>query len=81
MTKHPEITIGARVKYSRAFLRSTGMFSGPVPFAKGTVTAIQSYTGDCPDVATVQWDNINSQLQRILVNNLWPCAKGHLEPA
>ncbi len=76
---HPEIKIGSRVKYARSFLRSTGMFTGEVPFLRGTVIALESRSGECPDLATVQW--CEGLSARVFITNLWPLDKGHLEPA
>ena len=78
MSNHPEITVGARVKYSRAFLRSISCYTGSVPFLRGTVIAIQTFHTESPALATVQWDEEHSA--HIFVTNLWPCAKDHLEP-
>ncbi len=54
MTNKQPIAIGDKVGYSRAFLKSTGMFTGDIPRAKGTVTALQPFGGG--NLATIDWD-------------------------
>jgi hypothetical protein len=49
------VSVGDKVAYSKAFLRSTGQFTGPVPFARGKVkelTTLGSIT-----LATIEWDH------------------------
>jgi hypothetical protein len=41
---------GDRVKFAARWLRSVGLFSGPVPFAVGTIESIDGR------VARVRWD-------------------------
>lgn len=48
------IKIGDRVGYSHAFLQSTGQHTGPVPFAKGTVTDLVPFGS--ATLAIVDWD-------------------------
>jgi hypothetical protein len=50
------IRCGDKVKYSRNFLRSTGMYTGDIPFAKGIVTNIKDYRGGLK-IATIDWRN------------------------
>lgn len=43
MTKTaPNFTVGDRIAYSAAFLRSTGQHSGAAPFMRATVTSVGS---------------------------------------
>ena len=49
-----QIEIGARVRYTRAFLRSTGMYTGDIPFARGTVVSLETLGGDCT-LARIDW--------------------------
>lgn len=48
------IEIGARVAYSKAFLQSTGQYTGDAPHARGIVTAIVPMGG--LTLASVEWD-------------------------
>lgn len=54
-----EITVGTRVMYARAFLRSISAFTGVLPFARGTVTEIDRHQLDAPGfaIATISWDD------------------------
>ena len=64
------LQIGDTVRFSRAFLQSIAMVSGPAaptsigPFARGTVTAIGPITPNSPMVlATVSWaDGVTTQV-------------------
>lgn len=62
------IKVSDKVKYSRNFLRSTGQFTGDIPFAKGTVTAIKQYGGGMT-LATIDWQNPEIP-ERVNVKNL-----------
>ena len=53
-----KIQVGDRVQYSAKFLRSCGMFTGDIPFARGTVTAIEDFGGFLA-LATIDWQNEN----------------------
>ncbi len=72
-----KIKVGTRVAYSRAFLRSCGMFAGREPFARGVVTEIETLSPGC-DIARIKWDD--GEDYRVNVKNLWPEARLHLEP-
>jgi hypothetical protein len=48
------IAVGDRVQYKAAFLRSISEFTGPLPFAKGTVTEINKL-GSSLTIATIDW--------------------------
>ena len=64
------LQIGDNVRLSRAFLQSTAMFTGPAaptsvgPFARGTVTAIETISpGTSLVLASVAWaDGESSQV-------------------
>lgn len=73
------IDIGTRVAFSRAFCRNTGQITGWTPFARGIVIALDNPPRGCPAVATVAWDNHDSESMRILVTNLVRADRMHLE--
>ena len=50
-----ELQIGDRVAYSRQWLRSTGNFTGPIPFARGRITAFEPL-GRETMLAVVAWE-------------------------
>ena len=50
------LKIGDRVGYAAAFLRSTGQFTGPVPFRRGEILGFEELAPGCT-LAGVQWDN------------------------
>lgn len=64
------LQIGDTVRFSRAFLQSLAMVSGPEaptssgPFARGTVTAIGPILPNSPmELATVSWaDGVTTQV-------------------
>lgn len=47
--------IGDRVAYSAAWLRSTGTFSGDIPFLRGNVVNVSTYRAGVPQVCTIMW--------------------------
>lgn len=54
MTRKPKIfAINDRVAYSAAFLRSTGQYTGDVPFLRGEIVAVEPI-GE-RQLCTVQW--------------------------
>jgi hypothetical protein len=55
------------VMFSREFLRSTGQFTGPVPFAKGRVVSVEQLNPKLFIVA-VNWGN--DVVNRVLSSNL-----------
>jgi hypothetical protein len=65
---NPRISIGSRVAYSVAFLRSTGMYTGPIPFARGVVTDLATMRGGLT-IATVDWHDADIP-PRVNVSNL-----------
>jgi hypothetical protein len=67
---NPELRIGDRVRYSTAFLRSTGMYSGPMPFARGIVTGLDAgFGGKGAYLATIDWGDPDIP-ERVLSSNL-----------
>lgn len=50
-----DFTEGDRVAYSATFLRSTGNFTGRLPFLRGTVKETEAF-GDT-QLCVVKWDN------------------------
>ena len=62
---------GDRVRYRAAFLRSCGMYTGDVPFARGTVTELITLSGDCV-LAQIDWDTPDVPV-RVNVANLEIC--------
>lgn len=70
--KRSAIATGDRVRYSAKFLRSVGLFTGPIPFAIGTVENLAPFGSPGRYLATVKWDNdANGELpSRILSVNL-----------
>ena len=76
-----EIRKGDVVMYARAFLRSTGQYTGPIPFMKGMVVDVEKKKG-MPDVAHVLWnyeDPSEEVMHRVLVTNLVKKSRLHLE--
>ena len=53
--KRKPLEIGDRVAYSRAWLRSTGMVPGPIPFARGRITAFEPL-GRETMLAVIAWE-------------------------
>ena len=66
-----ELQIGDRVAYSRQWLRSTGHFTGPIPFARGRITAFEPL-GRETVLAVIDWDGGHSEEipERVNVGNL-----------
>lgn len=61
------IKVGDRVQYSRNWLRSTGNYTGRLPFAKGIVTSIKNYGG--LELATINWGDPDIP-ERVNIKNL-----------
>jgi hypothetical protein len=61
------IAIGDRVQFTAKFLRSTGQYTGRVPFLKGKVTRLETLGGQFK-LAVVQWEGDDEQ--RVNVANL-----------
>jgi hypothetical protein len=79
-----DITIGTRVAFKRAFLQSTGQFTGWVPFARGVVI---DELKSVPGIVSIKWDDrrriageANPVFSRANVNNLVREDRIHLEP-
>lgn len=62
-----DIQVGDTVRYCRAWLQSTSTFTGHIPRAKGTVTAIKDLGGT--KIATIDWGNLDIP-ERVNVANL-----------
>jgi hypothetical protein len=62
------IKVGDRVAYSKRFLQSTGQYTGDVPHARGTVTALQPVGKDMT-LAEITWDTPDLPA-RVNVGNL-----------
>ena len=71
------IRIGDRIAFSRAFLRSTGQFTGWAPFARGTVDAL--YESRDFTIASISWDDA-AEPSRVNIANLVRADRLHLEP-
>jgi len=70
------IEVGTRVAYSREWLRSVGMVTGDIPFARGIVRKINGR------IASVDWVNKEGRLtsqSSCLINNLIAVDRLHLE--
>lgn len=71
-----KIKTGDIVVFSRAFLRSTGQFTGWSPFAKGRVVALETLSHGFV-LASIQWDC--GHASRVNVGNLILANRRHLE--
>ncbi len=49
------LAVGDHVKYSRSFLRSTGIFTGEIPFARGRVASFELLGENI--LVKVDWEN------------------------
>lgn len=63
-----KISVGDTVGYRKAFLQSTGQYTGDVPFARGKVTALLPL-GDDTTLAEIDWDR-DGLPPRVNVKNL-----------
>lgn len=79
MSKKPVFSVGNRVMYSRQWLRSVGIFSGPVPFAVGKIIGIDTLGKSGPQIAQIRWADPDMP-QRVLTSNLVRADRLHLEP-
>jgi len=71
-----DIRLGDRVAYSARFLRSIGCQTGPMPAARGRVTAVRSHAG--VTLAAVAW-NDPTMPESVNVANLVSVTDMHLE--
>lgn len=55
MSRSQAIQVGDRVCYSKRFLQSTGQYSGDVPQARGTVTALTPVGSNI--LADIDWND------------------------
>lgn len=62
------IQVGDTVGYSKQFLQSTGQYTGDAPFARGTVTALQTLGTDVV-LAEITWDR-DGLPPRVNIKNL-----------
>jgi hypothetical protein len=76
--KGENIGIGDRVRFSRAFLQSTGQYTGWAPFARGIVREMNTLSPGCT-ICAVQWDG-GSAYAQVNRANLWREDRTHLEP-
>ena len=67
-TRSQPIQVGDIVGYSKAFLQSTGQYTGDVPFARGKVTALH-LLGTETILAEIEWDKPDLP-SRVNVKNL-----------
>ena len=67
-----KINIGDRVMFSRKFCQSVGAYTGWIPFAVGTVVALNG------KIATIKWDDID-ETKSAIVSNLILKNRRHLE--
>lgn len=64
------LTVGSRVRYRSGFLRSISCFTGPLPFARGTIESIKALSPECR-IATIRWDADDEELpNKVNVANL-----------
>ena len=70
MGKRKSLAVGDRVRYTRAWLRSTCSYTGPLPRARGTVTAIDPFGRNA--LVTVDWGHPDIP-PRVLNLNLERC--------
>jgi len=50
-----KLNVGDKVSYSATFLRSIGVYTGPMPFARGTIEKIDDFGNVA--LAMVNWDD------------------------
>ncbi len=62
------ITKGDTVRFSEIWLRSCGLFTGPLPFAVGVVTAATPMKSG-PTICSVRWDRPDLP-RKVLSTNL-----------
>ena len=62
------VQVGDTVGYSKAFLQSTGQYTGDAPFARGKVLALQPL-GQDTILAEIEWDKPDLPA-RVNVRNL-----------
>lgn len=72
--------IGDKIVYSRKFLNSIQDYSAESANRIGTIKDIREYS-NVPDFAKIQWDDEPDNWSHdILLSNIWPADKIHLEP-
>lgn len=65
-----KLKVGDKVRYSAMFLRSTGQYTGEVPFAKGTIVGFDDLGGGAR-IASIAWENCHTCSARVQAFNLW----------
>ncbi len=50
-------SVGDRVQYTAEFLRSAGFYTGPVPFARGTVAELETWGRSGSVAVRVEWES------------------------
>lgn len=60
---------GQRVRYSTAWLQSTGTVTGAIPFARGEVVKLEPFGRDGKQLATVNWNDPDVP-KKVLADNL-----------
>jgi len=70
MSRRKPLAVGDRVRYSKAWLRSTCSYTGPLPRAKGTITALAKFGRN--RLATIDWGDPDMP-PRVLDANLERC--------
>lgn len=75
----PLFRVGDTVAYSRAHLRSCGIWQAEFADRRGTVMVLHEPRRGVPDCVTVRWRD-NGDEQRILTCNLVLANRLHLEP-
>jgi len=73
------LKVGDNVKYSREWLRNTGIFTGEICFASGRIIALEPL-GKTNTLAVIDWKNPNIP-DRVLTSNLVRADKLHIERA
>lgn len=64
--------IGTKVMYSRQWLKSTGNYTGDLPFARGTIIKIIDL--GVTKLAEIDWNNDDIP-KRVNINNLYEISK------
>ncbi len=60
--------VGDKVAYSAKWLRSVGIFTGPLPFARGEVVALEKLSTETT-LAQVKWDRAGVP-EKVNIRNL-----------
>ena len=60
------INVGDKVAYRVGFLRNIGMAHSPMAHMRGTVTALEPFSGN--KLATVEWDSLEDGLPKMVLD-------------